>query len=129
MVPCTSQAAAAIGEARDIADNLRCQPLLDRAADITPAQSPVADEITPLPDPEESNGPAGVIPVIAPDAPARHAQNDRLFAGCDRRKSYSTTVPNGGYLRCPRQGRITQRWESLIRRDILVCVSVDCLWH
>ena len=61
MVPCTSQAAAAaIGEARDIADNLRCQPLLDRAADITPAQSPVADEITPLPDPEESNGLAAV---------------------------------------------------------------------
>ena len=31
MVPCTFQAAAAaIGEARDIADNLRCQPLLDR---------------------------------------------------------------------------------------------------
>jgi hypothetical protein len=92
-------AAAAIGEARDIAGNLRRQPLLDRAADITPAQSPVADEITPLPDPEESNGPAGVIPVIAPDAPARHAQNDRLFADCDRRKSYSTTLPNGGYLR------------------------------
>jgi hypothetical protein len=49
LVPCTFQAAAAaIGEARDIAD-LRCQPLLDRAADITPAQSHVADEITPLP--------------------------------------------------------------------------------
>ena len=32
---------AAIGEARDIARNLRCQPLLDRAANITSAQSPV----------------------------------------------------------------------------------------
>jgi class 3 adenylate cyclase/tetratricopeptide (TPR) repeat protein len=34
-------AEAAIGEALDIARNLRCQPLLDRAANITPAQSPV----------------------------------------------------------------------------------------
>ena len=31
-------AAAAIGEARTIAERLRCQPLLDRAADLTPAQ-------------------------------------------------------------------------------------------
>ena len=29
---------AAIGEARDIASSLRCQPLLDRAADLTPAE-------------------------------------------------------------------------------------------
>jgi len=34
-------AGTAIGEACDIARNLRCQPLLDRAADITSAQSPV----------------------------------------------------------------------------------------
>jgi hypothetical protein len=34
---CTTQAAgAALGEARDIAGQLRCQPLLDRAADLTP---------------------------------------------------------------------------------------------
>jgi hypothetical protein len=33
-------AQAATGEARDIARNLRCQPLLDRAANITPAKSP-----------------------------------------------------------------------------------------
>jgi class 3 adenylate cyclase/predicted ATPase len=33
-------AAAAIDEARDIASNLRCQPLLDRVADITPARIP-----------------------------------------------------------------------------------------
>jgi len=32
-------AGAAIGEARDIAGRLRCQPLLDRAADLTPAAS------------------------------------------------------------------------------------------
>jgi hypothetical protein len=31
-------AALAIGEARDIGQRLRCQPLLDRAADITPAE-------------------------------------------------------------------------------------------
>jgi class 3 adenylate cyclase/tetratricopeptide (TPR) repeat protein len=34
-------AEAAIGEARNIAGSLRCQPLLDRAATITPARSPV----------------------------------------------------------------------------------------
>ena len=33
-------AQAATGEARDIARNLRCQPLLDRAANMTPAKSP-----------------------------------------------------------------------------------------
>ena len=37
----TEAAGAAIGEARDIARHLRCQPLLDRAADITPVQSAV----------------------------------------------------------------------------------------
>ena len=31
-------AAVAIGEARDIADQLRCQPLLDRIAALTPAE-------------------------------------------------------------------------------------------
>jgi hypothetical protein len=36
-------AAAAVGEARDIAGTLRCQPLLDRAAIITPAAIPVRD--------------------------------------------------------------------------------------
>jgi hypothetical protein len=30
--------AAAVGEARDIAGRLRCQPRLDRAADLLPAQ-------------------------------------------------------------------------------------------
>jgi len=36
-------AAAAIGEARDIAGILRCQPLLDQAANFTPAESVVHD--------------------------------------------------------------------------------------
>jgi len=31
-------AGAAVGEARDIAGRLRCQPLLDRAADLVPAE-------------------------------------------------------------------------------------------
>ena len=31
-------AAAAVGEARDIASRLRCQPLLDRAADLMAAE-------------------------------------------------------------------------------------------
>ena len=35
----TKAAAAAIGEARTIAQQLRCQPLLDRAADMAPAES------------------------------------------------------------------------------------------
>jgi tetratricopeptide (TPR) repeat protein len=39
----TEAAAAAIGEARDISRNLRCQPLLDRATGIMPAKSPVQD--------------------------------------------------------------------------------------
>jgi tetratricopeptide (TPR) repeat protein len=34
-------AAAAVSEARDIAGHLRCQPLLDRAANLTPAKPPV----------------------------------------------------------------------------------------
>jgi class 3 adenylate cyclase/tetratricopeptide (TPR) repeat protein len=34
-------AEAAASEARDIADRLRCHPLLDRAADLTPARPPV----------------------------------------------------------------------------------------
>jgi hypothetical protein len=33
-------AARALGEARDIADRLRCGPLLDRAANLTPAVPP-----------------------------------------------------------------------------------------
>ena len=33
-------AEAALGEARDIAGHPRCQPLLDRAADLTPAEPP-----------------------------------------------------------------------------------------
>jgi hypothetical protein len=37
----TRAAAAAIGEARDIAGNLRCQPLLDQAGNFTPAKSAV----------------------------------------------------------------------------------------
>jgi len=34
-------AETALGEARDIAERLRCQPLLDRAADLVPARPPV----------------------------------------------------------------------------------------
>ena len=41
----TEAAEAAIGEARDIAGRLRCQPLLDRTADLTPA--PLAPAHTP----------------------------------------------------------------------------------
>ena len=50
-------AEAAIGEALDIARNLRCQPLLDRAANMTSAQSPVQAQIVALPGPEQSSAP------------------------------------------------------------------------
>jgi hypothetical protein len=39
-LPDAEATARAVGEARDIADRLRCQPLLDRAADLTPAAPP-----------------------------------------------------------------------------------------
>jgi hypothetical protein len=39
-LPDTDAAALTADEARDIADQLRCGPLLDRAADLTPAASP-----------------------------------------------------------------------------------------
>ncbi len=59
-------AAAAIKEARAIAGRLRCQPLLDRAADIAPAKSAVQDQVAAVPDLEEPTGPAGVTPAAAP---------------------------------------------------------------
>jgi hypothetical protein len=37
-------------------------------------------------------------------------------------------TPIGGYLRCPRQGRITER-QKMTDRNSPVCESVDCLWH
>jgi class 3 adenylate cyclase len=55
-------AAAAIKEARGIADRLRCQPLLDRAARIAPAPSAAQNQIAALPDPEESTNPARAMP-------------------------------------------------------------------
>jgi streptomycin 6-kinase len=39
----TEAAEAIVGEACHIARNLRCQPLLDRAADMTSEKSPAAD--------------------------------------------------------------------------------------
>jgi GH15 family glucan-1,4-alpha-glucosidase len=59
-------AAAAIKEARAIAGRLRCQPLLDRAADIAPAKSAVQDQVAAVPDLEEPTGPAGVTLAAAP---------------------------------------------------------------
>jgi class 3 adenylate cyclase len=40
---------AAIGEAAGITDRLRCQPLLDRAADLSPAGSRMRTPIVPAP--------------------------------------------------------------------------------
>jgi hypothetical protein len=47
-------AAAAIAESRDIADRLRCQPLLDRAADLLPAEPRIRVPMVRAPGPEES---------------------------------------------------------------------------
>jgi class 3 adenylate cyclase len=46
--------AAAIGEARDIAQRLGCQPLLDRAADLSPAEPQIRTPMVTAPGPEES---------------------------------------------------------------------------
>ena len=59
-------AAAAIKEARAIVGRLRCQPLLDRAADIAPAKSAVQDQVAAVPALEEPTGPARVTPAAAP---------------------------------------------------------------
>jgi tetratricopeptide (TPR) repeat protein len=61
-----SAAAAAIDEARRIAGNLRCQPLLERAAGITQQQSAVRDQVTARADPEESTWPGRAHPAAAP---------------------------------------------------------------
>jgi hypothetical protein len=47
-------AAAAIGEARDIAERLRCQPLLDRAADLSAAEPRIRAQKVTAPASEES---------------------------------------------------------------------------
>jgi class 3 adenylate cyclase len=47
-------AEAAVSEARDIAHRLRCQPLLDRAADLLPAESRIWAPMVTAPGPEES---------------------------------------------------------------------------
>jgi hypothetical protein len=46
--------AAAIGEARDIAQRLGCRPLLDRAADLSPAEPQIRTPMVAAPGPEES---------------------------------------------------------------------------
>ena len=47
-------AGAAIGEARDIAQRLGCRPLLDRAADLSPAEPQIRTPMVTVPGPEES---------------------------------------------------------------------------
>jgi hypothetical protein len=46
-------AEAALSEARAIADRLRCQPLLDRAAGLLPAEPRIGAAVVPAPGPEE----------------------------------------------------------------------------
>jgi len=88
-------AAAAIKEARAIAGRLRCQPLLDRAADIAPAKSVVQDQVAAVPDLEEPTGPAGVTPAAAPRLRRTgHVQNDpygpRIWPRASRSLGYRT---------------------------------------
>jgi hypothetical protein len=47
-------AQTAVSEARDIAHSLRCQPLIDRAADLPPAEPRIRTRMVTAPDPEES---------------------------------------------------------------------------
>jgi hypothetical protein len=90
-------AAAAIKEARAIAGRLRCQPLLDRAADIAPAKSVVQDQVAAVPDLEEPTGPAGVTPAAAPRLRRTgHVQNDpygpRIWPRASRSLGYRTAA-------------------------------------
>src|SRR6476660_306482 len=90
-------ASAAIKEARAIAGRLRCQPLLDRAADIAPAKSAVQDQVAPVPDLEEPTGPAGVTPAAAPRLRRTgHVQNDpygpRIWPRASRSLGYRTAA-------------------------------------
>ena len=50
----TEAAETAIGEASGIATRLRCQPLLDRAADLLPEEPPIRAPMMTAPGPEES---------------------------------------------------------------------------
>jgi hypothetical protein len=50
----TEAAETSISEARDIAGRLRCQPLLDRAAGLTPAELRIGAPMVTAPGPEES---------------------------------------------------------------------------
>jgi hypothetical protein len=90
-------ASAAIKEARAIAGRLRCQPLLDRAADIAPAKSAVQDQVAAVPDLEEPTGPAGVTPAAAPRLRRTgHVQNDpygpRIWPRASRSLGYRTAA-------------------------------------
>jgi hypothetical protein len=94
-------AAAAIKEARAIAGRLRCQPLLDRAADIAPAKSVVQDQVAAVPDLEEPTGPAGVTPAAAPRLRRTgHVQNDpygpRIWPRASRSLGYRTAGRRAG---------------------------------
>jgi tetratricopeptide (TPR) repeat protein len=63
----TEAADAIVGEARHIARNLRCQPLLDRAADMTSEKSPAADQIAALSGRKAPPASAGLSPHQRPD--------------------------------------------------------------
>jgi hypothetical protein len=101
-------AAAAIKEARAIAGRLRCQPLLDRAADIAPAKSVVQDQVAAVPDLEEPTGPAGVTPAAAPRLRRTgHVQNDpygpRIWPRASRSLGYRTAD-----LACSRPAKLSR---------------------
>jgi hypothetical protein len=103
-------AAAAIKEARAIAGRLRCQPLLDRAADIAPAKSAVQDQVAAVPDLEEPTGPAGVTPAAAPRLRRTgHVQNDpygpRIWPRASRSLGYRTAELGAFSMTCS----VTQR--------------------
>ena len=92
-------ATAAIAEARDIADNLRCQPLRDQAATIAPEKSRAQHEIAVLPDPEESPAAAGLIRGAGPDRSGRPFHGDAPQAHTMLRSERPASCPAS--TRCP----------------------------
>jgi hypothetical protein len=76
-LPDAGAAARAAGEARDIVGRLRCQPLLDRAADLTrstPGTGPPS--VTP-PGPDRPSAAARPHRAAGPDRGQRACRNDR----------------------------------------------------
>jgi hypothetical protein len=114
----TEAAEAAIGEARDIARNLRCQPLLDRAATITPAKSPIQDQIAALPHLEASPAAAKVTPASGADHNQQGTPRLIVLARLRRQLARGKTDQNGG----------SRAFASILRMAAPATLGEDCHW-